>query len=221
MYTLTGAQRNYAQMEKEAFSIIFGLKRLHQFLYGRKFQIITDHKPLLTLLGPYRPVPTHVAACLKRWALILASYNYELVYRNTAVHSDNHGKSRLPLHTTWDPKYENISCYFLESDIGSAVTSAQIRQKTRVDPVLSRAHSYTVNGWPTEISDPPFMPYSIRKAEPSVEQGCVLRGARVIVPSVLQEQMLTELRETHPGTTKTKAIARSFVWWPGIDILTS
>jgi len=89
--------------------------------------------------------------------------------------------SRLPLPTTWDPKSENKSCHFFESDIGSAVTSAQIRQKTRVDPVISRVHSYTVNGWPTQISYPQFMPYSVSKAELSVEHGCVLLSARVIV----------------------------------------
>ena len=74
--TLSKSQKNYSQLDKEAFSIIFGLKRFHQFLYGRPFKIITDHKPLLELLGAHRPVPAHVAARLQRWALILASYNY-------------------------------------------------------------------------------------------------------------------------------------------------
>ena len=50
--TLTPAQQNYSQLENEAFSIIFGLKRFRQYLYGRSFTILTDHRPLLTLLGP-------------------------------------------------------------------------------------------------------------------------------------------------------------------------
>ena len=45
--TLTSAQKNYSQLDKEAFAIIFGLKRFHQFLAGHEFTIITDHKPLL------------------------------------------------------------------------------------------------------------------------------------------------------------------------------
>ena len=63
--SLTVAQINYSQLDKEAFSIIFGLKRFHQFLYGRSFTIITDHKPLLMLFSPTKPVPVHFAARLQ------------------------------------------------------------------------------------------------------------------------------------------------------------
>jgi hypothetical protein len=70
--TLTEVQRNYSQLEKEAFSIIFGLKRFHQYLCGNSFTILTDHRPLLTLLGPHCSVPAHTASRLQRWALILA-----------------------------------------------------------------------------------------------------------------------------------------------------
>ena len=38
--TLTKAQRSYSQMDKEAFSIIYGLKRFRQYLLGRTFTII-------------------------------------------------------------------------------------------------------------------------------------------------------------------------------------
>ena len=62
--TLSPSEKNYAQLEKEALSLIFELKRFHQYLYGWKFTLITDHKPLLTILGPKKEIPPLAAARL-------------------------------------------------------------------------------------------------------------------------------------------------------------
>lgn len=55
--TLTLAGRNYSHLDKEGLVMIFGVKKYHKFLYGRNFQIVTDHKPLLGLLGEHKPKP--------------------------------------------------------------------------------------------------------------------------------------------------------------------
>jgi predicted aspartyl protease len=67
--TLTASERNYAQLEKEALALIFGVKNFHRYLYGRMFTLITDHRPLTTILGPKKGIPSLAAARLQRYCL--------------------------------------------------------------------------------------------------------------------------------------------------------
>ena len=67
-------KKNYAQVEKEALALVFAVKKFHQYLYGRPFTLITDHKPLLKILGPKTGIPPIGAARMQRWAFILSAY---------------------------------------------------------------------------------------------------------------------------------------------------
>ena len=97
--TLSKSECNYAQLEKEALSLVFGVKKFHKFLYGREFTLYTDHKPLTAILGQKREIPPLAAARLQRWALIVAAYQYNIQYKPTKEHGNADGLSRLPLQT--------------------------------------------------------------------------------------------------------------------------
>ena len=76
--SLTPAERNYSQLDREALAIVFGVHKYHQYVYGRKFTIKSDHKPLLGLLTPGKSLPLVVSPRLLRWKLTLTAYDFLL-----------------------------------------------------------------------------------------------------------------------------------------------
>ena len=215
--TLSPAEQKYAQLDKEALSIIFGVKHFHQYLYGRKFTILSDHKPLQYLLGATRGVPAMASARIQRWALTLSAYHYEICYKPGADHGNADGLSRLPVsnHVTTVPVPGDMLLLF-QTLQSTPVRADQIRQWTDTDPVLSRVRRNVLSSW-VNSDDPDLQPYQSRATGLSVQDGCVLWGSRVVVPEKGRKAVMSLLHEGHPGITRMKRLARGYVWWPGMD----
>ena len=79
--TLSTVEKKYSQTEKEDLAYIFGVNGFRSFLYGHCFSLITDHKPLQSLLGENKPVPVQGSGRIQCWALTIASFEYILEFR--------------------------------------------------------------------------------------------------------------------------------------------
>nr|XP_043067227.1 uncharacterized protein K02A2.6-like [Drosophila bipectinata] len=135
--TLDKHQVKYSQIEKEGLSIIFGVKRFHQYLYGRKFTLITDHKPLVTIFNPGKHLPLMTSNRLQRWAIILMAYIFEIQYRSTSAHGNADALSRLPVGM--DPEFdrEEEACC-IEMEQSPPINSEIIRNHIEKDKLLKQ-----------------------------------------------------------------------------------
>ena len=95
--SLAPAEKNYSQLDKEGLAIVYGVKKFHQYLLGRHFTLLTDHKPLTYLFGEHRPVPLMASARIQCWALTLAAHDYSVKYKRGQDNSNADALSRLPL----------------------------------------------------------------------------------------------------------------------------
>lgn len=221
---LTSAELNYSQIDKEACSIIFGIKKFFQYLFGQKFILCTDHKPLLTIFGDKKGLPVFAANRLQRWSHILSGFDYEIKYVNSSKNTADF-LSRLPIKDvgTLNDKISylhsnsNISYFHYLNEFSLPVDYRRIKKETAVDPVLGKIIFYVRHGWPNKCPSEEFKPYFIRKMEITVESDCLMWGYRLIVPNKFQKYILDELHNTHMGMVKMKSLARSYIWWPFID----
>lgn len=213
--TLTASEKNYSQIEKEGLAIIYAIAKFHKYLYGRKFTLITDHRPLTTIFGPKKGIPVVTALRLQRWAVLLMAYDYNIQYRESKYHGNADGLSRLPVNDGCTLATEGEVNYFSNCDI-LPVSAKEIANATRKDPILSKVHQYVLSGWPDKLS-PAYNDYACKKNELSVDQGCVLWGMRVIIPFKLRNALLKELHTSHPGMRRMKELARNYLWFPNLD----
>lgn len=229
--TLNAAEKRYSQIQKEATAIIFGIRRYHQYLYGRSVPFIlrTDHKPLLSIFGPHRGVPEVSANRLQRYALFLSGYNYKIEYVRSANNSaDFLSRACLPEGTGADRGVQGVDATMLPDldrasyinfvvDSSLPVTLKMLREATSADVTLRKVVHFVLNGWPRKITEDDLKPYHACRTQLSYENGCVMRGHKIVIPEELKVKILMELHQSHLGIVKTKAAARARFWFPGID----
>ena len=147
--TLTQTEQGYAQIDKDALAIIWGVKKFHVYLFGRSFTLFTDHPPLTSIFHPHKSIPVVTAARLHRFTLFQAGFDYKIEYKNTKVHSNADGLSRLPLKTEEraEEVVDPVNVLNMMQFKPLPVTVDNVRRETQRDPVLSQVHEMVTKGW--------------------------------------------------------------------------
>lgn len=93
--SLNKAESNYSVIERELLAIVWSVKHFRPYLFGRKFKVLSDHRPLKWLFNVSDP-----SSRLVRWRLALEEYDYEIDYRPGKRNQNADCLSRIPIKTS-------------------------------------------------------------------------------------------------------------------------
>ncbi|XP_046802727.1 uncharacterized protein K02A2.6-like [Lucilia cuprina] len=218
--TLDQHQVKYSQIEKEGLAIVFGVKRFHQHLYGRKFILLTDHKPLVSIFNPNKHLPTMTAHRLQRWAITLMAYQFEIKYRRTTEHGNADALSRLPFEG--DDNFDKEEACFNITFENLPINIEQIRAHASKDKILREVRHFMEKGWPDHLTSEysHLNPFFNRKNSLTIYNDLVCLQTefiRVVIPDTLKQKTLELLHDGHWGVVKMKQLARQHIWWCNMD----
>ena len=72
---LQAAESRYSATDKEALGVVLACRNFHHYLWGNKFNIVTDHQPLVSVFKRKTKSPR-----MNRWILEMREYNYNIQY---------------------------------------------------------------------------------------------------------------------------------------------
>lgn len=227
--SLNAAEKNYPQIQREAAALVFAVTRFHKYIYGRKFELQTDHQPLLAIFGSKSGIPAVTSSRLQRYALTLLAYEFNIKYIDTKHFGYADMMSRLiASHSKPDEDIviaaiqtdEEVQCFAMDTARALPIKFDDILRAQQDCPIHRTIAGYIENGWPDSkkhIEKEEIAQFFTQRDEFNLLQGCVFKGERIMIPSKHRPRVLEELHAGHPGIVRMKLLARSKVFWYHMD----
>jgi transposase InsO family protein len=214
--SLTETESRYSNIEREMLGIVWGLEKFHHYVFGRKVQVQTDHKPLASIS---RKNLSNTPPRLARMLIRTQRYDIDVSYVPGKEIPLADALSRItPLDKT-EVRGLDRTVHELQSINASPTRLAVIREQINQDPEMSMLRETIMEGWPETRSDCPsaLHPYWNFRDELAVENGILLKGPRLIVPKQSQADVLKQIHCGHLGVEKCRLRARVSVYWNGMN----
>ncbi|XP_018348209.1 PREDICTED: uncharacterized protein K02A2.6-like [Trachymyrmex septentrionalis] len=209
--TLNKTQIKYSMIDKEAYAIVFAIKRLYIYLYGNTFKLVTDHRPLTKIFAKDKGLPLYSAMRMQHYAIFLRGFNFTIEYRKSEQNANADCLSRLPI--SGEPETNDVVDLYYVNTIGSLlITPTKLRAEFQKDKELQKVANALCNGKTLTHADT----WGIDPIEFSLECDILVRNHMIVIPTTLRKEVLQELHSGHFGMTKMKGLAREHCWWPGI-----
>lgn len=220
--SLTSAEKNYSQIEKELLSIVFSCEKFSHYIYGRPTVVHSDHKPLemITQKDISKASPR-----LQRMLLRLQKYDLVIKHKpGKEMHiADALSRAFLANVDKADKDFEEdmeaVVHSFVENLPVAQYRLDDIKEATANDSSLQNVMKLVSKGWPHSRKSVPSeaRPYWHLRDELHTADGLLFAGRRLIIPAANRRTILDILHESHLGIDKTRSQAREILYWPGIS----
>ena len=190
-------------MELESLAIAWMMEKFHHFLYASHFILEIDQKPLKAILSESINQAT---PRLQRILIRTFPYHFTVRYIPGLPNQLADCLSRVggQKDTSKLPKFH---LYQITSQLSARCDSLyQLRLAMQEDYALAILRHTITKGWPRSIKEVPheIQPYWTIREELMVEDGLILKGTRIVIPSKKREAILKLIHEGHLGISKCK-----------------
>ena len=210
--TLTDTEKRYSQIEREAPAAEFTTTMLQMYLLGApKFQLATDHKPLLQLFNsPTAKLPPHI----ERLALKMQNLDFEMIHIPCKTNVTDF-LSRHPLPETGTDHLKKYVMATVQSE--HAVVLDKIKEETAEDRELTKfAEGMQTDKWIK--ADQNLKPYFKLRAELYMADGLILRIDRIIPPESLRDKIIQiAYKQGHLYISITKEMLHRKYWFRAMN----
>ena len=197
---LRDAERRYTAIDSEALAVVEGVRVFDAYLYGRRFIIYTDHRPLIPVFQHRTKSPR-----MTRYAHDLSFYDFEIRYKEgptnyvpdllsrhvASVNINDINPQELAKLQGQDAKFEEILGYLLQGKVPKKKLPSALSDFEMKDGILYRV---------------------LHLPDQTVFQLCVPEGLR---KSALLTAHTPPLA-MHPGIQRTYGNLRNMFYWPNM-----
>ncbi|XP_026316024.1 uncharacterized protein K02A2.6-like [Hyposmocoma kahamanoa] len=147
---------------------------------------------------------------LFHYAHFLSGFDYSIEYRSSAENSNADYLSRFPVDMI-ATNIIDVNCAFQLQQINNISIDRQtIADETQRDSEYEAVVEALQSG--TSVTR-----YGYNDNELTLQDGCILKGTRVMIPIAMRQAVLEDIHTGHLGIVKMKLLARGFVYWKNID----
>ncbi|GFO45201.1 transposon ty3-i Gag-Pol polyprotein [Plakobranchus ocellatus] len=191
---LTETEKRFANTERELLAVVFGCERFHTYIYGKPVIVKSDHKPLQNI---HQKHIAHAPPRLQRMLLRIQPYDCTILYKpgKEMVIADYLSRANLKEGNTIALEATIYAVHATDSKI------EQIKTEAKKDPELGTLLEQIIHGWPDNSNQVQkgLRRYWSIKDYLSVDDGLVLKGAAIVIPKTMREEILARIHDGHQG----------------------